>query len=89
MLNLLAVKDQVDQMVQDQHLVQSDFREKVGLAVEQLGAWADNWRDLAAKIDRGKTSWLLPGLIENPDSAHPRPPARLAEAKMPNPAHTI
>ena len=74
MLNLLAVKDQVDRMVQDRQLVQSDFQEKLALAVEQHSRWSADWADLAAKIDHGKTSWLLPGMHEPLDRTYPRPP---------------
>ncbi len=74
MLNLHAVKTQIDQMVKDQRGVQVDFEEKLALALRQHKRWATDWEVLARKIQNSKTSWLLPGLVERPDLCHALPP---------------
>ena len=74
MLNLHAVKTQIDQMVEDQRGVQLDFQAKLNLALKEHKALAANWEMLARKIEKSKTSWLLPGLVESPDRRYGLPP---------------
>jgi len=74
MLNLHEVKTQIDQMVEDQRGVQLDFQEKLALALKQHKRWAGDWEVLARKIEKSKTSWLLPGLLESPDRCYTLPP---------------
>ena len=74
MLNLPAVKDQVDQMVVDRRLVQGEFEATLSRATLEFGRWSENWPALAAKIANGKTSWLLPGIHGRMDRTVPRPP---------------
>jgi hypothetical protein len=74
MLNLHAVKTQIDQMVEDQRGVQVNFQEKLALALRQHKRWAAEWEVLARKIEKSKTSWLLPGLVERLDRCYALPP---------------
>lgn len=64
MLDLYAVKTQIDGMVADERRVQEDFRAKLELALAQYRRWLPEWEGLARKIDASRTSWLLPGLGE-------------------------
>lgn len=78
MLDLYAVKTQIDSMVADERRVQADFRAKLELALAQYRRWLPEWEHLARKIDASRTSWLLPGLgaglgggIDPPDRPNP------------------
>lgn len=74
MLDLGAVKTQIDAMVVQQRAGQLDFQQKLVLALAQQERWATGWEELAAKIERSRTSWLLPaGLSEPLDQTHPLP----------------
>ena len=64
MLDLYAVKTQIDDMVADERQVQEDFRTKLELALSEYRRWAPEWEVLAQKIDKSRTSCLLPGLSE-------------------------
>ena len=64
MLDLYAVKTQIDSMVADERRVQEDFRAKLELALAEYRRWLPEWERLARKIDVSRTSWLLPGLGE-------------------------
>ena len=64
MLDLYAVKTQIDSMVADERRVQEDFRAKLELALAEYRRWLPEWERLARKIDESRTSWLLPGLGE-------------------------
>jgi hypothetical protein len=75
MLDLRAVKNQIDAMVVQQRAGQLDFQHKLALALAQHRRWASGWEELALKIGRSRTSWLLPaGLSEPLDRAYPLPP---------------
>ena len=74
MLNLLAVKDQVDRMVRDRRVVQGDYESRLALALEELERQSVDWPGLGAKVDVSRTSWLLPAICESPTRTYPRPP---------------
>ncbi|MCC7263321.1 MAG: hypothetical protein IT369_12450, partial [Candidatus Latescibacteria bacterium] len=75
MLDLRAVKTQIDAMVVQQRAGQHDFQGRLALALAQHQRWATGWEELAAKIARSRTSWLLPaGLSEALDRTYPLPP---------------
>lgn len=75
MLDLGAVKNQIDAMVVQQRAGQLDFQQKLALALAQQERWASDWEELSAKIARSRTSWLLPaGLSEPMDRCYPLPP---------------
>ena len=76
MLDLYAIKTQIDEMVEDERAVQESFQEKLTLALREHRRWARNWEELAGKIARSKTSWLLPKIVGPIDDCHaalPRP----------------
>ena len=73
MLDLFAVKNQIDEMVADERRAQEDYREKLEMAVRAYRGWQRNWQKLAEKIARSRTSWLMPGLVEGLDLAPSRP----------------
>lgn len=73
MLDLYAVKTQIDDMVADERLVQEDFRSKLELALAEYRRWKPEWEVLANKIDKSRTSWLLPALVEGLDGGVNRP----------------
>ena len=56
MLDLYAVKTQIDNMVVDERLVQEDFRAKLELALAEYRRWTPEWTVLAEKIDKSRTS---------------------------------
>lgn len=64
MLDLYAVKTQIDAMVADERHAQEDYREKLEIALREYRRWAPEWQRLADKIARSRTSWLMPGLVE-------------------------
>ena len=75
MLDLSAVKTQIDAMVVQQRANQFDFQQKMALALAQHQRWGADWEELATKIARSRTSWLLPaGLSEPLDRRYPLPP---------------
>jgi hypothetical protein len=75
MLDLRAVKDQIDAMVVQQRAGKLDFQQKLALALAQRERWANGWEELSAKIARSRTSWLLPaGLSEPLNRSYPQPP---------------
>ena len=82
MLDLYAVKAQIDDMVVDERQVQEDFRAKLELALAEYRRWQDDWQTLAHKIDKSRTSWLLPGLADGLDGGVDRPerPAHISIA---------
>lgn len=82
MLDLYAVKAQIDDMVVDERQVQEDFRAKLELALAEYKRWQDDWQTLAHKIDKSRTSWLLPGLADGLDGGVDRPerPAHISIA---------
>jgi hypothetical protein len=75
MLDLYAVKTQIDAMVIDERGAQESFQEKLALALREFERWGgEEWRTLATKVARSKTSWLLPGLCEPLDRRGGLPP---------------
>ena len=82
MLNLHAVKTQIDRMVEERQVVQEDFRQKLALALREHRRWAEDWELLARKVEESRTSWLLPGIDAPLDWRGPRParPAQISVA---------
>jgi len=74
MLDLSSLKSQIDTMVADERLVQEDFFAKLELAQRELKRWDTDWEELARKIERSKTSWLLPGIQGALSRRYPLPP---------------
>lgn len=73
MLDLGAVKTQIDAMVADERSAQEKFQEKVDVALREFRRWEENWEALADKIAQSRTSWLLPGLTESLDRPYQLP----------------
>lgn len=82
MLDLYAVKNQIDQMVADERQAQEDYREKLEMALREYRRWVADSAQLAEKIARSRTSWLMPGLVEPLDAIAgcPPRPARISIA---------
>lgn len=75
MLDLPAVKSQIDAMVLQERAGQLDFQQKLALALAEHERWAEEWEGLSVKIERSRTSWLLPtGLSEPFNRVYPLPP---------------
>ncbi len=74
MLDLSAVKRQIDRMASDQKRIQNDFFERIDLAVQEAQGWSDNWKKLSYDVDVSRTSWLVARLSGPPDAACPAPP---------------
>jgi hypothetical protein len=79
MLDLGAVKRQIDRMAADQKRIQNDFFERIDLSVREARRWSEGWRALAHGVDVSRTSWLVARLSGPPDAACPAPerPKRL------------
>ncbi len=73
LLDLLALKSQLDQMMQVESWRAGDFRHKMRIALKEQDRWSSGWKLLADKITLSRTSWLLPGLRESMAAAHPLP----------------
>lgn len=82
MLDLYALKTQIDEMVVDERRVQEDFRAKLELALAQYRRWVPEWEALSTKIAKSRTSWLLPGLVDGLDGGidGPERPAEISIA---------
>lgn len=82
MLDLYAVKTQIDAMMVDERAVQQSFQDKLVRALEEFQRWEADWEQLARKIAQSKTSWLLPGLVESMTQRYERPsrPERISIA---------
>lgn len=59
MLDLAAVKQQLNEMASEQIARRDDFAHRIAEALMELRRWNDSWEQLAAKVARSKTSWLL------------------------------
>ena len=75
MLDLGAVKRQINQMARDQKAAQDRFQHKMNRGLEELKRWSEDWRVLADKVFRSRTSWLVAGASGPLDGA-PTPPER-------------
>ncbi len=73
MLDLYAIKTQIDSMVADERALQEDFQKRQDLALRQLKRFGPDWEALRRKIQASRTSWLLPGLVEPMDRRYPLP----------------
>ena len=49
MLDLFAVKNQIDEMVADESRAQEDYREKLEMAVQAYRGWQRDWQKLKKK----------------------------------------
>ena len=69
-------------MVAEERVAQHDFRHKIQLALEELGRWREEWAILARKVERSRTSWLMPGIYGPLDQAFEAPdrPERISVA---------
>ncbi|MBI4530628.1 MAG: DNA double-strand break repair nuclease NurA [Candidatus Latescibacteria bacterium] len=76
MLDLGAVKRQIDQMAQEQKESQQRFLDRVDAAVAELQRWETGWEDLDAKITRGHPPWLVARGLSGPPGATFLPPER-------------
>lgn len=74
MLDLGAVKGQIDRMASDQKRIQNDFFERIDLSVREARRWSDDWKALSYDVDVSRTSWLVARLSGPPDAACPAPP---------------
>ena len=75
MLDLAALKQQINRMTSERKKQQKDFSERVGRAFEELARWKEDWRTLADKVSRSRTSWLV-ATISEPLRASYAPPER-------------
>ena len=64
MLNLGAVKKQIDAMVADRKSGTNDYADRVERAVKEWARWRESPEVLADKIARAKTSWLVARPVE-------------------------
>ena len=80
MLDLGAVKRQINQMARDQKAAQDRFRRKMHRVLEELRRWSEEWRILADKVSRSRTSWLVAGATGSLDgtSMAPERPKRIS-----------
>ncbi|NKB71558.1 MAG: hypothetical protein GKR89_31175 [Candidatus Latescibacteria bacterium] len=73
MLDLTSVKSQIDRMVVDERSVQENYQEKLARAQKELKRWGPGWEELAVKLERSRTSWLLPLIGDPLNSSYPCP----------------
>ena len=72
MLDLGAVKGQIDQMALHQKQSQDDYDSRIERSVHEIRRWSGEWRDLSHDVDKSKTSWLVARLSGPPDAQfHP------------------
>ena len=84
MLDLSAVKRQIDSMVADQAGGgTAAFEARIEAALVALRHWGPRWQVLATRLDHSHTSWLLPTPVDGPLHAGrpaPTPPECLSVA---------
>ncbi|HID08183.1 MAG TPA: DNA double-strand break repair nuclease NurA [Armatimonadetes bacterium] len=73
MLDLAAVKRQLNEMAREQIARRDDFAHRIAEALMELRRWDDSWEQLTAKVARSKTSWLLADLTEQLSARYPAP----------------
>ena len=74
MLDFALVQRQINEMVLEQKGAGRSYEEKVSLANETMQKWGDRWKELAAKLQQSRTSWLLAGQFREAfDTRHPAP----------------
>ena len=65
MLDLGSVKRQIDAMVLGRMINQSDYADRVTLAVREWKPWEDDMDTLADKVAKERTSWMAGRPIED------------------------
>ncbi|MFH1007878.1 MAG: DNA double-strand break repair nuclease NurA [Candidatus Latescibacterota bacterium] len=75
MLDLAALKKQINRMTSERENRRVDFSERVGRAFEEWGRWRGDWKCLADKVTRSRTSWLVASILE-PIGTSCSPPER-------------
>ena len=65
MLDLGSVKRQIDAMVLGRTINQSDYADRVTLAVREWKRWEDDMDTLADKVAKARTSWMAGRPIED------------------------
>jgi len=76
-LDLLTVKQQINQMVQERVTTRNEFLDKLDRAEEELARQGEAWQRLAERMETSRTSWLLAGLTEGLALRRPAPPCPL------------
>ena len=59
MLDFGSLKQQINEMAADRKSLQSDFGNRVDLAVSEMERWEDGWDILSNRIASSRTSWLV------------------------------
>ncbi len=84
MLDLSAVRHQIDSMVADQaDGGAAAFDSRVETAVNELQWWSEDWVALGRRLDESRTSWMLPRFSSGPlarGTSAPPLPERLSVA---------
>ena len=73
MLDFASLRQQINEMVQDQKQREDDFIGKLTRAYQALNGWERSWEALAAKVDRSHTSWLVAELRDAASACFPLP----------------
>lgn len=77
MLDLSAVRQQIDSMVADQAGDgKATYEARIEAALAEARKWGDDPRQLQARLDRSRTSWLIAGLGDQPFTRGVAPPSR-------------
>ncbi len=66
MLDFVLLQKQLSEMVFDQKSARRTRGDKIFIARETLDKWSNQWKELAEKIARSRTSWLLADEIRAP-----------------------
>lgn len=75
MLDHIATKQQINEMVRAQRSIQHAHTGKLERAYQEARRWTVDWKSLAEKIERRKTAWLVAEPVE-PVAFHHAPPER-------------
>ena len=59
MLDFGSLKQQINEMAADRKSLQSDFGDRVDLAVSEMERWEGGWDILSNRIASSRTSWLV------------------------------
>jgi|YNPNPStandDraft_1061719.scaffolds.fasta_scaffold27174_2 hypothetical protein len=74
MLDVLALQQQIQRMVQEQSATQAERQEQLDRAVTELQRQGTVWPEFAKRVAESRTSWLVAGVCQQVNARIPPPP---------------
>lgn len=73
MLDVLALQQQIQRMVQEQSALRTEQQEQLDRAVAELQRQGAVWREFAERVAESRTSWLVAGVSQPVNARIPAP----------------